>query len=376
MWPPLKPWLSHKLDARNQRAAGHHSLVLTPMSFRHTRAAALRASAVAALVAAVAVTAAAAPTDASARGRAFAVAPYVDMSLYPPPKLATISRQSGLRYFSLAFVLSGGGCKASWGGVTPVDQERAIVADLKSLRTRGGDALVSFGGANGVELAQACASAETLAAQYQAVITRYRLTRIDFDIEGGAVSDSASIVRRGQAIAILQRTARSAGRRLAVSFTLPVLPDGLTGGGVALVRSTIKAGAKLSLVNGMAMDYGDSAAPNPSGRMGYYAIKVANSLHRQLRPIFPALSAAKLWATIGVTPMIGVNDTPSELFAVSDARQLVGFARSKHLGLLAFWSLGRDRQCPGGAKPFAQPTCSSIAQSAFAFGRAFGRFGG
>ncbi len=341
------------------------------MRFQQT--AALRAAALVA-VAAVAVTAAAAPADASARGRAFAVAPYVDMSLYPPPKLATISRQSGLRYFSLAFVLSGGGCKASWGGVTPVDQERAIVADLKLLRARGGDALVSFGGANGVELAQACTSAESLAAQYQAVITRYRLTRIDFDIEGGAIGDAASIIRRGQAIAILQRTARAGGRQLAVSFTLPVLPSGLTAGGVALVRSTVKAGAKLTLINGMAMDYGDSAAPKPSGRMGYYAIKVAASLRSQLQRIFPALSAAKLWARIGVTPMIGVNDTPSELFTTADARQLVAFARSKHLGLLAFWSLGRDRQCPGGANPYAQPSCSSIAQSPFAFARAFGRF--
>ncbi len=141
-----------------------------------------------------AVTAAAAPADASARGRAFAVAPYVDMSIYPPPQLTTIARQSGLRYFSLAFVLSGGGCKASWGGVTPVDQESAVVADLKSLRARSGDALVSFGGANGVELAQACTSAQSLAAQYQAVITRYRLTRIDFDIEGGAVGDTEPII--------------------------------------------------------------------------------------------------------------------------------------------------------------------------------------
>ena len=222
----------------------------------------------------------------------------------------------------------------------------------------------------------ACGSAESLAAQYQAVITKYKLQRIDFDIEGGAVSDGASIVRRGQAIAILQRSARAAGRKLAVSFTLPVLPNGLTANGIALMRSTIKAGAKISIVNGMAMDYGDSAAPNPKGRMGYYAIKVAGSLKSQLRSLYPQLSTAKLWAMVGVTPMIGVNDTNSEVFTPSDASQLVKFAASKKLGMLAFWSVGRDKECPGGAKAYAEATCSSIAQSPFEFSKLFKRFAG
>ena len=325
-------------------------------------------------MAAIAVTAAASP--ASASGRAFAFAPYVDTSLYPPLNLKTAARASGVRYFSLAFVLSGGGCKASWGGVTPLADERVIAPQLKSLRALHGDALASFGGANGIELASACSSAESLAAQYQAVITKYKLQRIDFDIEGGAVSDRGSIVRRGEAIAILQRSARKAGRKLAVSFTLPVLPSGLTADGVALMRSTIKAGASVSLVNGMAMDYGDSAAPEPAGRMGYYAIKVAGSLKNQLQRLYPKLKTARLWAMVGVTPMLGVNDTTSEVFTPNDAGQLVKFAASKHLGMLAFWSVGRDKECPGGAKKWAEATCSSIAQSPFEFSKLFKRFAG
>lgn len=325
-------------------------------------------------MAAIAVTVAATP--ASASGRAFAVAPYVDTSLYPPLNLKTAARASGVRYFSLAFVLSGGGCKASWGGVTAVGDERVILPQLKSLRALRGDALASFGGANGTELALACGSAESLAAQYQAVITKYKLQRIDFDIEGGAVSDAASNIRRGEAIAILQRSARAAGRKLAVSFTLPVLPSGLTADGLALMRATIKAGAQVSIVNGMAMDYGDAAAPNPQGRMGYYAIKVAGSLKSQLHRLYPKLTTSRLWAMVGVTPMIGVNDTTSEIFTSSDASQLVRFAASKHLGMLAFWSVGRDKECPGGAKKWAEATCSSISQSPFAFSKLFKPFAG
>ncbi len=317
-----------------------------------------------------------AAAPASASGRAFAFAPYVDTSLYPPLNLKTAARASGIRYFSLAFVLSGGGCNASWGGVTPVSSERTIAPQLKSLRALRGDALASFGGANGTELALACPSAESLAAQYQAVITKYKLQRIDFDIEGGAVGDSAANIRRGQAIAILQRSARAAGRKLAVSFTLPVLPTGLTAEGFGLMRATIKTGAKVSIVNGMAMDYGDAAAPNPRGRMGYYAIKVAGSLKSQLHRLYPKLTTARLWAMVGVTPMIGVNDTNSEVFTPSDASQLVKFAASKHLGMLAFWSAGRDKECPGGAKAYAEASCSSIAQSPFEFSKLFKRFAG
>ncbi len=317
-----------------------------------------------------------AAAPASASGRAFAFAPYVDTSLYPPLNLKTAARASGIRYFSLAFVLSGGGCNASWGGVTPVSSERTIAPQLKSLRALRGDALASFGGANGTELALACPSAESLAAQYQAVITKYKLQRIDFDIEGGAVGDSAANIRRGEAIAILQRSARAAGRKLAVSFTLPVLPTGLTAEGFGLMRATIKTGAKVSIVNGMAMDYGDAAAPNPRGRMGYYAIKVAGSLKSQLHRLYPKLTTARLWAMVGVTPMIGVNDTTSEIFTPSDASQLVKFAASKHLGMLAFWSAGRDKECPGGAKAYAEASCSSIAQSPFAFSKLFKRFAG
>ena len=79
---------------------------------------------------------------------------------------------------------------------------------------------------------------------------------------------------------------------------------------------------------------------------------------------------------VGVTPMIGVNDSPSEIFMPADASQLVKFASSKHLGMLALWSAGRDKQCPGGAKAWAQATCSSVAQSPFEFSKLFKRFTG
>lgn len=72
--------------------------------------------------------------------------------------------------------------------------------------------------------------------------------------------------------------------------------------------------------------------------------------------------------------MIGVNDVVTEIFTVEDATQLVNFAEAKGLGGLSMWSGTRDQQCPGGAKPSADATCSSILQDRFAFTKAFAAY--
>ena len=88
------------------------------------------------------------------------------------------------------------------------------------------------------------------------------------------------------------------------------------------------------------------------------------------------LSDSAAWKAVAVTPMIGVNDVASEIFTVSDATQLVEFAKSKGLGWLSMWSATRDKQCAGGAKGSADATCSSILQDANAFSKAFAAYGG
>src|SRR5205085_9983961 len=99
----------------------------------------------------------------------------------------------------------------------------------------------------------------TLTAAYQSVVTAYGLTHIDFDIEGAAVADHASIDRRSQAIAAVQKAAAAAGHPLSVWYTLPVLPTGLTADGLYVIQSALKYGVNIAGVNIMTMDYGDSA---------------------------------------------------------------------------------------------------------------------
>ncbi|MFE4992319.1 cellulose binding domain-containing protein [Streptomyces mirabilis] len=291
-------------------------------------------------------------------------APYVDTSLYPAFDLVGSATATGVKDYNLAFITDGGGCTPKWGGVTDLATD-GVASQIGALRAKGGDVRVSFGGASGSELATTCSSADALAAAYGKAVDAYNLTKVDFDVEGGALPNTTANTNRAKAIAKLQQQHPN----LDVSFTLPVMPEGLTQDGVNLVSDAKSNGVKISAVNIMAMDYG----PSYNGDMGTYAEQAATATQAQVKSVL-GLSDSAAWKTVAVTPMIGVNDVAAETFKVDDATQLVDFAKSKGLGWLSMWSATRDKQCPGGAKNSADATCSSIVQDAGAFSKAFGAY--
>ncbi|MDQ8707369.1 chitinase [Streptomyces sp. LHD-70] len=290
-------------------------------------------------------------------------APFVDTSLAPAYDLVDTAEKTGVKEFNLAFITSGGGCEPLWGGKTALGDD-PVAAQTADLRAKGGDVRVSFGGAAGSELALNCSSAEELAAAYGKVVEAYDLKKVDFDIEGAALPDTEANTRRAQAIAALQKEHPG----LDVSFTLPVMPEGLTQPGVALVEDAKKNGVHVNAVNIMAMDYG----PAYSDDMGEYAIQAATATQGQLKSAL-GLSDAEAWRTVAVTPMIGVNDVTTEIFKRDDAKQLVEFAQEKKLGWLSMWSSTRDKACEGGSTEVS-PTCSSIDQQPLDFTKALGAY--
>lgn len=291
-------------------------------------------------------------------------APYVDTSLYPAFDLVGSATATGVKDYNLAFITDGGGCTPKWGGVTDLASD-GVASQIGALRAKGGDVRVSFGGASGSELATTCSSADALAAAYGKAVDAYNLTKVDFDVEGGALPNTTANTNRAKAIAKLQQQHPN----LDVSLTLPVMPEGLTQDGVNLVSDAKSNGVKISAVNIMAMDYG----PSYNGDMGTYAEQAATATQAQVKSVL-GLSDSAAWKTVAITPMIGVNDVAAETFKVDDATQLVDFAKSKGLGWLSMWSAARDKQCPGGAKNSADATCSSIVQDAGAFAKAFGAY--
>jgi len=287
-------------------------------------------------------------------------APYLDMS--GNNNLAQISQQSGIKDFTLAFIVGDGGCGASWFGNLPVSQENNFRSLIDSLRSAGGDVIISFGGAAGTELAGTCTSVSNIQSQYQAVIDKYNVRKLDFDIEGAGSTDTAAIDRRNQALAGLQ----AANSGLVISYTLPVSPGGLIQSGLNLLQNAKSHGVNVAVVNIMAMDYG--SGPNPYA-MGQNAIDAANATISQLQSI-------GLNAKVGITPMIGLNDSSPEVFTVSDAQKVVNYAKANsNIGRLSFWCVSRDQSCSGNAAQVSE-ACSGIVQNPWDFAHAFEPFAG
>jgi hypothetical protein len=274
--------------------------------------------------------------------------------------LAQISADSGIRYFTLAFVLDGGGCAASWGSRTPVADEAALLPEIQKLRQQGGDVLVSFGGEAGKELAIGCDNAAALQAQYQAVIDKYKISVLDLDIEGKSLNDTASVDRRNVALAAIQ----TANPNIQISYTLPVATDGMNRGGIALLNNAMSHGVKVAVVNLMTMDYGGSADPLA---MGAYAITAVNGATAQMLD-------NGIRARIGIIPMIGLNDVKPEVFTLSDARAMMDWAQSNPVvSRVSMWSVERDLGCADGTVK-ASSSCSGVAQQRFDFSKIMNTF--
>jgi hypothetical protein len=306
------------------------------------------------------------PTSPGPTGRLFA--PYVDLSLTSSQELLAIQQASGIRTFSLAFVVDNGRCEASWGGLGQgiandvLANGTTIQSLVDGVRKAGGDVIVSFGGANGVDVSPACQTVEQVQAMYQSVVDRYGVSMIDLDIEGWAAGQQPAVDLRNEALKRL----KAANPGLVVSYTLPVLPTGLVETGLGILRAVKASGLALDVVNIMAMDYG--AAIDNQGQMGVSAIQAVTATEAQVR-------AAGLDATtLGVTPMIGVNDVSSEIFRLEDAAMLLEFARAHpSVSRLSMWSVSRDRGgCDG--QQWASPVCSGLSQDDHAFTRVLNAF--
>ena len=298
-------------------------------------------------------------------------APYADMGITSDENLPTYLTQNGLKAFTLAFIVDNGNCQAGWGGLGGTIPQDSLpngsnmLTLIQQIRSSGGDVVISFGGASGSDISSACSSSSQVQAMYQSVINRYSPTMIDFDIENGSEKAPNAILYRSQALAAIKR----ANPNLYISLTLQVLPSGLLTGqvneGVDILSSAKASGFNPDLINVMAMDYGSSQ--DNGGQMGVDAIDAANATHQQVLSV--GLSSA-----IGVTPMIGVNDTNTEIFQLADAQSLLSFAQSNSwVKRLSYWSVARDNGSCAGAG-FASSTCSGLSQSSFAFANIFKAF--
>jgi hypothetical protein len=286
-------------------------------------------------------------------------APYMYVGSGDDFQLTRCDDMTGQKFFTLAFVIAGRSNNPEWDGRIPMADD-FYAGQIAAIRKRGGDVIVSFGGEAGRELALVETNAVALQAKYQSVIDRYHFTWLDFDIEGGALLDTAANQRRNTALAWLQ--AKNPG--LIISYTLPVDPDGIPDEAKKLLSDAKAKGLKVHSANVMTMDFAPQFSRGK--KMSDVAIASAIRARGQCQKIDPALQ-------IGITPMIGRNDQRTEIFTEADARALENWAAAKKwVCSLSFWSVNRD----SGNKPGKRDdnTNSGIIQKPWAFTGIFQTF--
>jgi hypothetical protein len=146
-----------------------------------------------------------------------------------------------------------------------------------------------------------------------------------------------------------------------IHYTLGVLETGFTQAQMDVLNNARTNGTHVDLVNIMAMDYGHAVSD-------MYAAAVSGAQGARSWLNSNGFSGTQL----GITPMIGANDSGGETFTIANAQSLVSWANSNGVTLLAFWAVGRDNGgCPSGA---VSPSCSGISQSNFQFSSIFHGF--
>ncbi|MGB3414226.1 MAG: carbohydrate-binding protein [Microbacteriaceae bacterium] len=297
---------------------------------------------------------------------------YVDITATPTYKFE-LNTTDTTKHVVLAFVVNSRTqkCQPAWGGVyTPDEASVNLDLDRRIARVYGQqrEIILSFGGQLGTELASSCDTVPDLKKAYRTVIDRYQISTIDLDIEGAELANSASSLRRAQAVAELQKEMRAEGKSLAVWLTVPIGPSGMLQDVVNLVQGFLSAGVDLGGVNYMTMNYNSADSGDDLLQTITSSLDFA---HQQLGGIYRQagtyLSDTAIWQKIGVTPMIGQNDVPKEVFSLEQATALNKYIVDKGIRRASLWSLNRDKTCSPNYPnvKIVSDSCSGVNQGDF-----------
>jgi hypothetical protein len=286
-------------------------------------------------------------------------APYLYLGWGNPPSPATVMNATGVKWFTLAFMLSGGGCTPAWDSTRPltggVDQ-----STINAIRAAGGDVIPSFGGWSGNKLGPNCSTPQALAGAYQQVINAYNLKAIDIDIENTDEFESEAVQDRIlNALKIIKQNNPA----VKTIVTFGTTTTGPNFWGTRLINQARALAANVDVFTIMPFDFGGGA------NMFQNTVNAAEGLKNALKTAF-GWSDALAYAHMGISGMNGLSDQ-QELTSVATWTQIRDWAKSHGLARLAFWSVNRDRPCAGGG---VVSDCSGIAQSNWDFTRATAGF--
>ncbi|TVT09546.1 DUF5011 domain-containing protein [Enterococcus durans] len=290
------------------------------------------------------------------------MAPFVDMTAYVSdrefsnngaPNLAEIAKQSETKFFNLGFMQATGVVNGrlnwSWGGFNGLNeltndqwQYEGIKKAIRELREEGGDVALSFGGLNSGAFWELTQDVTILTNAYQELIEGYGLTRIDLDVEAGAM-DYQHNKANAKAIKKVQELTG-----VKVTLTLPVMSTGLIQTGLDVLKAYLEEGVDLENINIMTMCYGASVPDYAKG-----SIDAVDNTMKQVKDYFKKyagvdLTTEQAYAKLGTTPSVGFENTGHPYFTTEMMKQVVDHAVEKNIGMVSFWSINRDAKIDNG----------------------------
>ncbi|MFI1851193.1 chitinase [Streptomyces sp. NPDC020480] len=289
-------------------------------------------------------------TAAAASGQ---TGPYLYLGWGSPPKATDVMSATGTTQFTMAFILSDGGCNPKWDG------SRALTggndqSTINSIRSAGGDVTVSFGGWSGNKLGEKCSSASALAGAYQKVIDAYKLKSIDIDIEASEFENATVRQRVIDALKIVKQ--KNSGIKVYVTFgTTTSGPDA---NGKDLIKRGAAAGVDVDGWAVMPFDFGQGSVD-----MAAATKSAVDGLKNSVASAY-GLSSDDAYRKVGFSSMNGKTDVAGETVTLDNFKSVVSYAKSHHLARVSFWSLNRDRKCGSGGDADA---CSGIDQGTYDF---------
>lgn len=295
-------------------------------------------------------------------GPGMAAAPYEYFGWGSPQDPVAVMNATGIKWFTLAFILSDGGCNPAWDGSRPLtggnDQTQ-----INRIRANGGDVMVSIGGWSGNKLGEKCTSASALAGAYQKVINAYNLKVIDIDIENTEWGNATVRQRVIDALKIIKQN--NPGVKTIITFgTTPTGPDAT---GIDMINRGANSGLHNDVWAVMPFDFGGH-----SGTMGQASVNAVEGLKTAVKNAY-GYSDAVTYAHIGLSSMNGHTDEADEIVTLADFNTILNYANQKHIARFAFWSINRDRPCGGGTDPDA---CSGISQQPYDFTKIVAQYQG
>jgi Ricin-type beta-trefoil lectin domain len=280
--------------------------------------------------------------------------PYIYMGWGNPPSATSVMSATGIKSFTMAFMMSGGGCTPMWDGVRPVTGS-VDAQTISAIKGAGGSVQVSFGGWSGNKLGPNCSSSSDFAGAVQQVINAVGPAAVDFDIENTDELENAVVQDRilGGLKIIKQNNPNT---KVVLTFGTSTTGPGYWA--TRLITQSQALGVNIDNYTIMPFDFGGGAD------MYQNTVNASEGLKNALKSAW-GWTDAQAYAHMGISGMNGLSDQ-QELTSLSIWTQIRDWANSKGLTRLAFWSVNRDRPCPGGG---VQSTCSGISQNDWDFTR-------